>query len=311
MAVGWQGFLQRLFCLKPCNAQTNIATDKKEPSWTFVPTMSYIIKHEAAGLALLGLMWQTRHFKTPIPSWVADFTVSADWNDEHNPVFLRGSCANAAWSWKQDTIVSSDQTTLSASGLSFGKVTNVISFVDGDRKYYVERFREIQTLVNERCPQGHEPLWRTLVGIRNTDPEVCEPMPESWEMLMGRAEERGGEAQRMFQDALLPIVRKRKFFVTDNGFAGVATPMVLERDTVVIIPGMVRAAVLREADPNELGIHIGQDVMKDVSVFHRITGFAYVGCHSRGEFERLEKAGPENWKAHVCLRREMEKFHII
>ncbi|ERF69456.1 hypothetical protein EPUS_07271 [Endocarpon pusillum Z07020] len=67
-------------------------------AWTFVPTMSYILKHEADGFALLGLMWQTRHFKTPIPSWVPDFTISADSEDEHNPVFLRGSCMNVALS---------------------------------------------------------------------------------------------------------------------------------------------------------------------------------------------------------------------
>ena len=273
--------------------------------------MAYIIKHEADGLALLGLMWRTRHFKTPIPSWVADFTVSANFHDEQSPVFLRGSCANATWSWKQDTTVSEDQTTLSASGVSFGKVTHVISFVDGDRKYYVDRFREIQTLVNDKCPPGQEPLWRTLIGIRNTDPEVCKPLPQSWEAFMGRVQERGGEAQKMFQDALLPIVRKRKFFITDMGFAGVATAMIKEGDTVAIIPGMVRAAVLREADPEDLGIHINEDLKEHVRIFHRITAFAYVGCHDRKEFERLEKEGPENWKEHVCLRREIEKFYII
>ena len=74
---------------------------------------------------------------------------------------------------------------------------------------------------------------------------------------------------------------------------------------------VVRAAVLREADPEDLTIHIKEDIKKHVRVFHRITAFAYVGCHDREEFERLEKAGPENWKEHVCLRREMEKFYII
>lgn len=287
---------------------TKCFLDHKDPPWTFVPTMTYIIKHEPGGFSLLGLLWRTRHFKTPIPSWVADFTISADFIDEHSPVFLRGSCINASWAWKQDVTILEDLTTLSVSGLSFGKVTYVVSFVDGDRQYYVSRFREIEALVAEHCPRN-EPLWRTLIAIRNTDPEICKPLAQCFEVLMGRAEELGGAAQKMFHDCLLPIVRKRKFFVTDKGFAGVATPMIKEGDTIALIVGMVRAAVLREADPKELQIivkRMGEDVR-----FHRITAFAYVGCHDREEFERLEKAGPENWNQHVCLSREMEMFYII
>jgi hypothetical protein len=52
-------------------------------------------------------------------------------------------------------------------------------------------------------------------------------------------------------------------------------------------------------------------VTKHVRVFHRITAFAYVACHDREEFEQLEKAGPENWRGHVCLKRDMDVFHII
>jgi hypothetical protein len=70
--------------------------DHKDAPWTLVPTMKYIIEHEPGGIALFGLLWRTRPFKAPIPSWVADFTISADYDDEHSPVFLRGSCLNAS-----------------------------------------------------------------------------------------------------------------------------------------------------------------------------------------------------------------------
>jgi hypothetical protein len=126
---------------------------------------------------------------------------------------------------------------------------------------------------------------------------------------MGHADEIDGAAQKMFQDCILPIVKNRKFFLTDKGFAGVAIPMVQKGDTIALIVGMVRAAVLCEADLKELQITVkgmGPDIR-----FHRIAAFAEVGCHDREEFKRLEKAGPENWSRHVCLRDEMERFHII
>lgn len=288
----------------------------KPPEWTFVPTMAYIIQHEPEGPSILGLVWQTRHFKTSIPSWVADFTVSADFHDEHNPVFLRGSCSNATWSWAQNTSISTDQTTLSASGVSFGTITHVISIVEGDRKYYTDRFHEVESLISTHCPVSREPLWRTLVGIRNGDAQTCSSYPQAWEVLMGRAPEVDGSAQKMFHDAILPIVRRRKFFVTDKGFAGVATPMLQVGDSVAIIPGMVRCAVMREVDDplNELGIHIGLQEVGGESKrrFHRITGFAYVGCHDREDFEKREKGGfGDGWKEHCCLRGEMGRWHII
>ncbi|KAF2028020.1 hypothetical protein EK21DRAFT_114224 [Setomelanomma holmii] len=288
----------------------------KPPEWTFVPTMAYIIQNEPEGLSILGLVWQTRHFKTSIPSWVADFTVSADYHDEHNPVFLRGSCSNGAWSWIQDTHISSDHTTLSTSGISFGKITHTIAFVDGNRKHYTDRFREIEALIRDHCPASQESSWRTFVGIRNGDAEICASYPKAWEVLMGQAPEISGEAQKMFHDALLPIVRKRKLFVTDKGFAGVATPMSQVGDVVAIIPGMVRCAVLREVgDPlEELGIHVDMEELKDAkqSGFHRITAFAYVGCHDRDDFAKREEEGLEDgWKQHRCLREGMQKWHIV
>jgi hypothetical protein len=79
-------------------ARENIPVDyERGPEWTFVPTMEYIIKHEPDGLALLAILWRTRPFKTPFPSWVVDFTISADTADSHSPVLLRGSCLNASW----------------------------------------------------------------------------------------------------------------------------------------------------------------------------------------------------------------------
>ncbi len=292
-------------------AQTEFPLDRKPPEWTFVPTMAYIIEHEPGGLALLGLLWRTRHFKTPIPSWVADFTVSADHKDEHSPVFLRGSCANANWSWKQDVVISKDQTTLSTSGISFGKVTHLISFIDGDRFYYVDRFREIQSLVINTCPSSQEPLWRTLVGVRNTNPELLKPFSKCWDELMSCPQELGAETHKMYREDILVTIRKRKFFVTDVGFCGVATPMIREGDTLVIIPGMIRVAVLREADPKDLKIHIDENVKRLTDTFHRITGFAYLACHDREEFEQLGKQGLDDANDHICLRRSIEKFYIF
>jgi hypothetical protein len=66
----------------------------KLPEWTFVPTMAYIIRHEPDALALLGLLWARRPGNIPFPSWVVDFTISADPKNEHSPALLRGSCVN-------------------------------------------------------------------------------------------------------------------------------------------------------------------------------------------------------------------------
>ncbi|KAF7899412.1 hypothetical protein EAE99_012333 [Botrytis elliptica] len=281
----------------------------KQPEWTFVPTMTYIIQHEPEGLALLGLLWRTRHFKTPLPSWVPDFTISADFNDEHNPVFLRGSCANHDWEWPEDVraTVSSDRTTLCAHMAYFGRVTHIVSFIDGDRDYYISRFKEIETLLTVQAPRS-EPLWRTLIGIRNTDHKLIVTYPRTFEVLMGRTPEQDGEAQKMFQDAILPIVRRRKFFVTDKGFAGVATPMIRDGDTIAIIAGMGRATVLRDTDSKELETERRIDEGKESK---RITGFAYVGCHDRDGFESLAKENLGDLGRHGCIPRDLEQCHIV
>ncbi|KAA8571228.1 hypothetical protein EYC84_000561 [Monilinia fructicola] len=281
----------------------------KEPEWTFVPTMTYIVNHEPKGLALLGLLWRTRHFKTPLPSWVPDFTISADFNDVHNPVFLRGSCADHSWAWPEDTrtTVSPDKITLSAHVVNFGRVAHIVSFVDGDRSYMVSRFAEIETILALHAPKS-EPLWRTLVGIRNTDHELILTYPRTFEVLMGRIEEQDGEAQKLFQDAILPIVRGRKFFITDKGVAGVATPMIGNGDTIAIMAGMGRAAILRDTDPKEMGLEGRVD---DKRQYQRITGFAYVGCHDRDEFESLVKENISDRRKHSCVNRGLEETYII
>jgi hypothetical protein len=116
---------------------------------------------------------------------------------------------------------------------------------------------------------------------------------------MGRAPEVSGNAQKMFYDAILPIEKRWKFFVMDNGFAGVDTPMLQVGDIVAIIPGMVRCAVLMEVgDPlNESGIHVNVQEVEGARArgFHRITAFAYVGCHDRNDFGKREKREGGIW----------------
>ncbi|KAH7409643.1 heterokaryon incompatibility protein-domain-containing protein [Cadophora sp. MPI-SDFR-AT-0126] len=232
------------------------------PEWTFVPTMEHIIKHEPDGLAILGFLWRTRPFKLSIPSWVVDFTISADTADSHSPVLLRGSCTNASWKWAQDAQISNDHTTLSTSGLSFGKVKELVHFAEGDLQAYVKQFREIQSLVSRECPLS-EPLWRTLIGVHNTgeaalDPE--EPLRQHFEVLIGASDSETefitpvAHAYKMFEDNILPIVRGRTFFVTDKGFAGISTPAVRQGDTIGFIFGMVRPSVLRPVDPGDIGV---------------------------------------------------------
>jgi hypothetical protein len=135
-------------------------------------------------------------------------------------------------------------------------------------------------------------------------------------MLIVRAPEVSGNAQKMFHDAILQIVRRRKFPVTDKGFAGVATPMLQIGYTVAIIPGMLRCAVLREVgDPlEELGIHVNVQEVEGARArgFHRITAYMYVGCHDGDDFGRRKKEGFGNgWRLHCCLRREMDRWHIV
>ncbi|KAF7886136.1 hypothetical protein EAF00_010239 [Botryotinia globosa] len=190
---------------------------------------------------------------------------------------------------------------------SFGRVTHIVSFIDGDRDYYVSRFKEIEALLAVQAPRS-EPLWRTLIGIRNTDLELIVTYPRAFEVLMGRIPEQDGEAQKIFQDAILPIVRKRRLFVTDKGFACVATPMIRDDDKIAIIAGMGRAAVLRDTDFKNLETERRLDEGKETK---RITGFAYVGCHDRDGFESLAKEGIRDMGRHICIERDLEQCHII
>lgn len=295
-------------------ARASIPIDHhKEAEWTFVPAMAYIIREEPRGLSLLGLLWRTRHFKTSIPSWVADFTISTHFDDEHSPVFLRGSCACHDWVWPTGdndvprATISVDMIVLSARKINFGRVTHVVDFVDGDRPNYVSRFKEIQDLCAREAPRN-EPLWRTLIGIRTTDHELIAPYAGYFDVLMGKVDEKDGEAQKMFQDTILCIVRRRKFFVTDMGFAGIATPMIQEGDTVASIVGMGRASVFRDAEMEDRGLKRRSG---DNTSYQRIVSFAYVGCHDRDDFEFLQKERPEAWRTHKCLSSEPEQCHII
>jgi len=298
------------------DARNSIPIDyHKAPEWTFVPTMAYMITHESSNLALLGFLWAARPFKIPFPSWVADFTISATWRDEHSPAVLRGSCANEAWSWPMDTHISKDLTVFSGSGFCLGKVFKLIRFGGGlDRQMHLIQLREIETLVKQNCPQN-EPIWRTLIGVQNTDQaslDVGLPFDKRWQILVG------GEIQdavsRGYADQLLEFilntVRGRTFFVTDQGIAGVSTPDIQEGDTVSLIFGMGRPAVLREAEPQDLGIKT--EMENQPLRFHRITGFAYAGCHDRDGFEVLRRENSRDWRKHHCYQnREIIRFHII
>ncbi|KAB8298339.1 hypothetical protein EYC80_002066 [Monilinia laxa] len=236
--------------------------------------------------------------------------MSADFNDAYNSVFLRGSCANHIWEWPEDTraTVSPDKITLSAHMADFDRVTHIISFIDGDRSYFVSLFAEIETILALHAPKN-EPLWRTLVGIRNTDHELILKYPRNFEVLMVRVEEQDGEAQKLFQDAILPIVRGREFFITDKGFAGVATPMIGNGDTIAIITGMGRAAILRDTDPKKIGLERRVDA--GGNIYQRITGFAYVGCHHIDEFENLVKENTSDHRKHICVNRDLKESYII
>jgi len=304
------------------DARRNIPVDYDQGSeWTFLLTMEHIIKHEPGGLAVLGLLWQTRPFKFPVPSWVADFTVSADWKDPHSPVFLRGSCANAPWDWVQDANVSNDRTTLSASGLSFGKVKELVQFVDGDSQAYIPQFRAIEALIAEHCP-SNEPLWRTLIGIHNTGEAASNPdsqLGQRFKTLMESVDDQEqvtesiALAQKLFSDSILPTVQGRLFFITDRGFAGISTPMIRKNDTIGLIFGMERVAVLRSVQPTDLELKMEATTDIDARRFHRITAFAYVGCHDRqGFFKQQQKGGYENWKDHLCFREAcVTNFNVL
>lgn len=98
--------------------------------------------------------------------------------------------------------------------------------------------------------------------------------------------------------------------MTDQGIAGVSTPDIQEGDTIALVFGMGRPVVLRKAEPQGLGIKTEMD--GQVLRFHRITGFAYVGCHDRDGFENLQKQNLEDWRKHCCYQdKEIVKFHII
>ena len=298
-------------------AHKHIPVDyEKSPEWTLVPTMEYAIKYEPGGLALLDFFWRTRPFKIPFPSWVADFTVSVNVTDKHCPALLCGSCLNASWKWPQDAEVSKDHTTLSASGLSFGKVKELVHFMNGDLQTYLNQFRDLESLVTRECPLN-EPLWRTLIGFYNSGPMDSEmPLCQRFEVLMGRSDSQMQSiasvalSREMFYDNILRIVNGRTFFVTDLGFAGIATPEIQKGDTIGFIFGMERAAVLRSVVPDELGVNT--DVVNKGVGFHRITAFGYVGCHNRQEFGQLENDGLTDWTQHFCFRnKEIVKFYIV
>jgi hypothetical protein len=293
---------------------------EKAPEWTFVPTMEYLIKNEAEGLALLSLIWRTRHFNQSFPSWCADFTISADTSDVHSPILLKGSCVNAAWNWSQDAAILPDHSTLTTSGISFGTVTKLFSFDEHDTQAYIQQFQEIQPLVARECPLS-EPLWRTLIGVHNTSEAVSdpnEPLSKHFKSLMTHPDnitDAGNSsstalALKMFQDMIIPIVRGRTFFITDMGFAGISTAGIKQGDTIENLFGMVRPTVLRLVLPSDLGVK--SEVLEEGILFHRIVAFCYVGCHNRKEFSQVEKGELPDWKDHLCFQnKDVKKFYIV
>ena len=300
------------------NARNSIPIDYHKPAhWTFVPTMVYMISYEAGGLAFLGLLWSRRPFNIPFPSWVPDFTMSADWKDEHSPVFLRGSCANATWSWPMNASVSADHRVLSATGISFGKATKLIRFAEGSREDHVAQLRAIEELANKTSP-NNEPIWRTLIGVRNTDRTLLGsglPFGIRWNTLVDQSSTqctdiRAAGCASQLLEFILDILRGKTFFTTNEGFAGVSTPDIQEGDRVALVFGMVRPAVLRSVEPKVLGIET--ELEGKVPGFVRVVGFAYVGCHDRDAFESMQKQGLQGWKEHRCYAcRESERYHII
>jgi hypothetical protein len=307
-------------------ARNAIAVDYKKPApWTLVPTMAYMIRHEPNSLALLGLLWSTRPFDTPVPSWVPDFTISADYRDPRSPIFLRGSCFNASWNdWTQDVAIDRANVVMTASGITVGHVKHIIRLPEqGQMDDYIEIIRSIEPLVKEHCPDN-EPIWRTLIGVHNTGPPppATEPsMQDRFDMLM-RNDRRGSTAeasrsptiaelrfaQTFFDDSIAVIVRGRAFYITDTGFAGVATPDIQEGDLIGHVFGLVRPAVMRAVNADQP--FNGQ--MLPRAAYHRITGFCYVGCRDRADFERQQKDGLADWQRHACYAgQEVAKFEVI
>jgi hypothetical protein len=302
------------------DARKAIPIDYRKPAeWTFVPTVAYMVRHEPGSLALLGLLWSTRPFNTSIPSWVPDFTISADWTDPRSPVLLRGSCMNAPWKgWDQDVHISDDLVAMAGLGISLGQVKQVIRFpASGDITTYVNIIQSIETLVAAMCPDN-EPLWRTLVGVHNTGPPPppTEPsLDQRFEVLMGRSPHKerlstsdAGYSQKLFQDSILPVIAGRVFFTTDAGFAGVATPDIEEGDLVGLVFGLLRPAVMRVVRSNMLKTK--SPLLEGAC--YRITGFCYLGCKDRADFERQEKEGLTQWNQHLCFNgQEVIKFNIV
>ena len=299
-------------------ARNSIPVDYAKPWWwSFTYTMTYLLSEEKDALELVGLLWWARPFTMRFPSWCPNFTITARWENPHSPILLRGSCINEAWSWPENYHLSVNRAVLSASGLSFGKAVHLIPFVNGSRQENLAQLQSIETHIKERCP-CNEPIWRTLVGIRNTSPDMLAAglaFDERWETLLGRSDHTGrdttafGYAEDLL-GGILDNIRGKVIFTTDQCWAGVSTPDIQLDDTVAIIFGMVRPALLREIKPQ--AINVKTDLGDEDICYRRIVGFSYVGCKNRDGFEKLQQQKSKDWRKHSCFQyKKIQEFHII
>jgi hypothetical protein len=275
--------------------------------------MLHMVRHEPWGFSILEDTWLSRSFDSQLPSWSADFTATVDEWNPGLPKWLLGSCFDSSWKYWRNTIEIDDESlVLRPQSVSLGSVAHIVKFPNSH-----DLFESVEALTKAAAltatissAADQEPLWRMLAAKYPALPTRA-PEEESWnavfQLLLEPHPEKLSVAQiqltRQLWAYYLFKLPGRVFFITDAGFAGIATPDIQEGDMIAQVLGLERPAVLRRMGPGDLA-KVRPQISPPRSArrcYHRITGFCYVGCKNRAQYERLEDEPDPDWETHSCF----------
>ena len=305
------------------------------PEQAYLSAMSFMLREGLVRPSLRAWLWMGQQGDLRLPSWVPNFRGPYEWLGPYATHHLLGSCANFGWDFFKDYQVLEDDCLLNAKGLSYGSIKDVVHCSDDTKHPVVSHLKDIDELARQNCDNS-EPLWFTLISSHEKStlsrPSDADSLSR-WFSKTGESPYDPSQYDREYRSLLRlsiadsdgmsltwkeihllkhmsMMLTNRVFFVTDTGFAGVATPDVCRGDTVAVVAGMSWATILRPVSPM-VPVEGSMRTAANSRERHQIVGFAYIGCKQRVEFEKTWPK-PEEWAKHVCfVGQDLMDYYIV
>jgi hypothetical protein len=288
----------------------------------FILSMAHMVRERLVDPSLQAWLWRKREENSSLPSWVPNFAASCEWLGPYATHTLLEGCGNAGWDWDHDVHVSADDMSLSSQGFSLGVIKELIHCTGDGREAVLDHLADIDAL-SKRESSMKEPLWFTLldghhkatINRRRSIGRFSYIEKEDYgqeylnllEFVRSDFHAELLEREELLLKRMAIMICGRKFFVTDTGFAGVATPDVAVGDIVAVIPCMIWTPILRCVKREEREMHVG--LPHDSNCHYKIVGFAYVGCKDRAVID--PEQAREDWRQHHCFKGKDATTFII